>query len=348
MTSNITSDSKTAAANRPDVSFVIAAYNAEDTIGDAIASALAQEGVALEVLVVDDCSTDGTRDLVSRHPDPRVRLISQAVNGGPAAARNAGFAAATGQWIAVLDADDTIHPQRLQTMITRARSADAQVVVDNIDVVPLDGGAPKPMFAREVLEKRPLMTLSEFIGSNLIFGSTFNFGYMKPIFERSFLSAHQLRFDETLRIGEDYALLAYALASGARCAVEPSAGYVYHLRHGSISRVLKPQHLQSMLAADETFLSRYRLEPDAMAAQKRRTRSIKEAASFITMVDALKARSVGGFLQTAFAHPQALKHLGMPIAVRMRRLAKAAGFNRDPIDGQGAAGVSSSSGGTKT
>ena len=317
-------------ASGPDVSFVIAAYNAEDTIGDAIASALAQEGVSLEVLVVDDCSSDGTRDLVSRHPDPRVRLIAQAVNGGPAAARNAGFAAATGQWIAVLDADDTIHPQRLRTMIARARSADAQVVVDNIDVVPLEGGAPEPMFARHELEKRPLMTLAEFIGSNLIFGSTFNFGYMKPIFERAFLTAHDLRFDETLRIGEDYDLLASALASGARCAVEPEAGYVYHLRHGSISRVLKPHHLQSMLAADETFVARYRLQPDAMAAQTRRTRSIEEAAAFITIVDALKARSVGAFLQTALVHPKALMHLRMPIVVRLRRLAKAAGVSRFP------------------
>ncbi|RWX79443.1 glycosyltransferase family 2 protein [Neorhizobium lilium] len=310
-----------------DVTFVIAAYNAADTLADAIASALAQEGVSLEVIVVDDCSTDGTREMVADYSDSRVRLIAQAINGGPAAARNAGFSAATGRWIAVLDADDTIHPHRLRTMIDRAKAADAQVVVDNIDVVPLDGGAPEPMFPREELQKRPLMTLAEFIRSNVIFGSTFNFGYMKPIFERIFLLEHGLRFDETLRIGEDYALLAAALASGARCAVEPSAGYVYHLRHGSISRILKPHHLHAMLEADETFLQRYRLDADAMAAQKLRTRSIREAASFITLIDEIKKRSVGGILKTAIGHPQALKHLRMPIAVRMRRLAKAVGVH---------------------
>lgn len=317
----------TASASMPDVSFVIAAYNAEDTLADAIASALAQVGISLEVIVVDDCSSDGTRELVSNHPDPRVRLIAQAANGGPAAARNAGFAAATGRWIAVLDADDTMHPQRLSTLIAQALNADAEIVVDNIDVIPLDGGAPEPMFPRAELEKRPLMTLAEFIRSNVIFSSTFNFGYMKPIFRRAFLLEHGLRFDESLRIGEDYILLASALAAGGRCAVEPSAGYVYHLRHGSISRVLKPQHLQAMLEADETFLKRYRLDADAMAAQQRRTRSIREAASFITLVDQIKQRSVGGVLKTALGHPQALKHLQMPIAVRMRRLAKAVGIH---------------------
>jgi succinoglycan biosynthesis protein ExoO len=150
---------------------------------------------------------------------------------------------------------------------------------------------------------------------------------MKPIFRRAFLVEHGLRFDESLRIGEDYVLLASALASGARCAVEPSAGYVYHLRHGSISRVLKPHHLQAMLEADRDFLARFHLDADAMAAQGRRTRSIREAASFITLVDEIKKRSVGGILKTAFGHPQALKHLRMPIAARMRRLAKAAGVH---------------------
>lgn len=61
---------------------------------------------------------------------------------------------------------------------------------------------------------------------------------------------HGLRFDETLRIGEDYILLASALACGGRCAVEPSAGYIYHIREGSISRVLRLEHIDAM---DDAF-----------------------------------------------------------------------------------------------
>ncbi len=80
----------------PDVSFIVAAYNAQETLQGAIASALAQVGVSVEVIVIDDCSTDGTRALVANYPDPRVRLVAQERNGGPAAARNAGFAAAAG------------------------------------------------------------------------------------------------------------------------------------------------------------------------------------------------------------------------------------------------------------
>jgi len=313
----------------PDVSFVIAAYNAEETLESAIDSALAQAGVSLEVIVVDDCSSDGTRELAlrCRDRDDRVKLIVQPANGGPAAARNAGFDAATGRWIAVLDADDTIHPQRLKRMIARAEAMDARIVVDNIDVVPLEGGQPTAMFSRADLEARKTLELADFIESNIIFGSTFNFGYMKPIFRREFLNEHGLRFDENLRIGEDYILLASAIASGGICAIEPEAGYVYHLRHGSISRVLKPEHLTAMLAGDEKFLGRFTLERQAMAAQLRRTQSIREAASFLTLVDQIKKRSVGGILKTAIDNPRALKHLRMPIAVRMRRFARAAGVS---------------------
>lgn len=66
----------------PDVSFIVAAYNAQETLDGAIASALAQVGVSVEVIVIDDCSTDGTRDLVANYPDPRVRLVAQEKNGG--------------------------------------------------------------------------------------------------------------------------------------------------------------------------------------------------------------------------------------------------------------------------
>ena len=103
---------------QPDVSFVIAAYNAEPTLSRAIDSALAQRGVSVEVVVVDDCSTDGTLVLARAYTDPRVRVIALERNSGPGGARNAGLDAAQGRWVAVLDSDDTVRPERLAAMIT--------------------------------------------------------------------------------------------------------------------------------------------------------------------------------------------------------------------------------------
>jgi succinoglycan biosynthesis protein ExoO len=302
----------------PDVSFIIAAYNARETIGRAIDSALAQIGVSVEVIVIDDCSSDGTAELVRYYGDPRVQLIEMVANGGPGAARNTGFAAASGRWIAVLDSDDEVRPDRSTAMIACAGRLEADIVVDNLEVVK-PGEPAVTMFAERELQHRPSLTLAEFIDSNVIFKSTFNFGYMKPMFSRAFLSRNNLRFDESLRIGEDYLLLASALASGGRCAVEPSVGYVYHIREGSISRVLEPQHVRAMMAADKGFVETYPLDAKARRAQARRSRSLVEAGAFLELVSQIKQRSLSGCLKVAIAHPGALRHLKMPIAARMRR-----------------------------
>lgn len=306
-------------SSTPDVSIVIAAYNAADTVTRAVLSALAQRDVSMEILIVDDCSTDRTRAIVSAFSEPAVRLIKLDRNRGPGGARNAGFAAARGRWIAVLDSDDTMRPDRLHRMIAAAERTDAAVVVDNLDVLHLDGRIER-MFPESLLARMPALTLPVFIDSNRVFRGTHNFGYMKPVFRRAFLQDNDIAFDEALRIGEDYLLLASVLAAGGRCAVVPEAGYSYHIRETSISRVLHLHHVAAMLAGDRRFLSRFPLTGAAAAAQRRRTRSLEEAHAFLTLVQHLKNRSLGPALTVALGDPVALRHLAMPIAARWRRL----------------------------
>ena len=95
----------------PRVSIVIPCFNAERYIAATLRAVLAQSGAALEVIVVDDGSTDGSAALVERE-FPQVRLIRRS-NAGVAAARNAGIAAATGEWVAFCDADDIWLPGKL-------------------------------------------------------------------------------------------------------------------------------------------------------------------------------------------------------------------------------------------
>lgn len=304
---------------QPQATFIVAAFKAQDTIERAIDSALAQTGISVEVIVIDDCSPDDTAEIVDAYTDPRVRLIRLDKNRGPGGARNAGLAAARGDWIVILDSDDAVTPERTARMIARAKAAKAEIVVDNVDVVPLDGQM-KQMFDEAQLAALETLTLPAFIGSNVLFQAEHNYGYMKPIFQRRFMEEHGLRFDESLPIGEDYLLLASALAKGGRCAVEPVAGYTYYIRSGSISRVLKLHQVDAMLAADAAFLRNHRLDAASMEAQSRRHRSIEDARSFIILVDQIKARSLSGAVKTAWRNPAAIRHLRMPIAVRLRRL----------------------------
>ena len=117
-----------------EISVVIPVYNRASVVHEAIDSALAQDAGGLEVLVVDDGSTDGTAEVVSRryHDDPRLRVIRR-VNGGPAAARNAGIAQARGEYLALLDSDDTWLPEYLSSQLAVLRSSGADLVIANAE-----------------------------------------------------------------------------------------------------------------------------------------------------------------------------------------------------------------------
>ena len=120
-------------------SVVIPAYNAEHTIGEAIASVLAQTVIPHEVIVVDDGSSDGTRDEVYR-ADSRVRLIEQK-NAGPGAASTAGLAAVNTGLVAMLDADDLWVPEKADRQIARLRS---EPVLDGVFCLARHFHPPRP------------------------------------------------------------------------------------------------------------------------------------------------------------------------------------------------------------
>lgn len=96
----------------PTVSVVIPLYNAEKYINETIASVLAQSYRDFELIIVDDGSTDESIELCRQFRDPRLRLISQE-NRGLAGARNTGIHHARGRYVALLDADDRWHPDKL-------------------------------------------------------------------------------------------------------------------------------------------------------------------------------------------------------------------------------------------
>ena len=99
------------------VSVIIPAYNSASTIIRALQSVAAQTLAPLEIIVVDDASSDATRDLVATFASSSsipVRVLTQTTNSGPSAARNAGWDKATGEYIAFLDADDQWHPRKIE------------------------------------------------------------------------------------------------------------------------------------------------------------------------------------------------------------------------------------------
>jgi len=119
---------------RPLITIGITCYNAAGTIGRAVDSALRQDWTKFEVIVVDDCSSDGSREVVARrqHDDDRIRLMCHDTNRGPGAARQTILEAAKGVFVAFFDDDDESAVDRLSTQCARImayeRETGAQLV----------------------------------------------------------------------------------------------------------------------------------------------------------------------------------------------------------------------------
>ena len=118
-------------ADQPLVSMTLAACNVEPFLNDCLESILAQTYTNFELIVVDDASRDGTRDILHRHAarDSRIRLILKERNEGLAVARNEGIAAARGEFVTFLDADDLYAPELLETAVAAALREKADLVI---------------------------------------------------------------------------------------------------------------------------------------------------------------------------------------------------------------------------
>ena len=147
----------------PVVSVVIPTRDRADHVLDAVASALGQQDVTVEVIVVDDGSTDHTPQLLAAIDDDRVRVVRQEPGQGVARARNLGIAQARGEWIAFLDDDDLWAPGKLRTQLDAAARVNgalaygAAVVVDDrhavlqLSAAPAAAGLGRDILARNVI-----------------------------------------------------------------------------------------------------------------------------------------------------------------------------------------------------
>lgn len=297
-----------------DATIIIAAWCAEASLAHAVGSALAQKGVSLEVVVVDDASPDGTFELAKAlaAQDGRIRVLRQPRNGGPAAARNAGIDAGQGRWVAVLDADDAMVPGRLASMIALAESVGADAIYDDFQPVDGAGKAVGPTHLAPIALAEPACwDLETFLAGCQAERGKPGFGYLKPLIKKEFINLSGVRYDESLRNGEDFHLIAALLAAGGSLWVSPDAGYLYTRAQGTISSRLDPDHAQALGRADAAFLERHArtLSPEARRLMLRHMRRFLDFGASEAVLQSLRAGRPATAVAALLRRPQATGRL---------------------------------------
>lgn len=223
------------------VSVIIPAFNAADTIAETIVSVTTQTLSDIEIIVIDDASTDKTAAIVTAAAagDPRIRLLRQPVNRGPSAARNRGIAVAQGHWLALLDADDSYTPDRLAALVTLAEAQGADLCSDNLLLCPETLATGRAMIPPSVLGTARALELPEFIARNVADPDYpgMNFGFLKPIMRREFINRHGIVYNEAVRFAEDFAFYVDCFQAGAVWWMSSRPGYCYRLRPGTLTHV---------------------------------------------------------------------------------------------------------------
>ena len=125
------------------ISVIMAAYNAEKTIESAIRSVLEQSYSEWELIVVNDCSTDKTSEIVTRlmDGDKRIHLINNEKNAGVSITRKNGLECSSGEWIAILDSDDLWAPDKLEKQMKLASEKNAELVYTGSAFISSDGSS---------------------------------------------------------------------------------------------------------------------------------------------------------------------------------------------------------------
>ena len=324
------------AAARPEVSVLIANYNNEPFLAEALGSVLDQGIEALEIIVVDDGSTDRSldivRDLQAKHPG-RIRLFEQATKSGPGGARNRALAEARGQWLAVLDGDDLMQPGRLRSLIDQATAAGADIVADDLILFYQDGAKPPHRHLGEAWDGygKPI-DAAGYVAENHFYAKRPTLGYLKPVWRADRWRETGLLYDPSLRIGEDYDFMLRLLRRGLRFMVAPVAGYRYRRHAASISHRIADSQLAALLEADKRLVATLRPDETALAAVLRdRERSILDGLAFDAVVVALKAKNPVAAAKALLGRPRILPLLWEPVAVRIARMK--ASFRPQPSGG---------------
>lgn len=219
------------------ISVVMPVYNGEAYIGDAIESVLNQTFRDFELIIIDDGSTDATVSVIRRYEDSRIVLLK---NGHDfIKALNTGLRMAKGKYIARMDADDLMHPQRLEVQY-RTMEEHRDVVVCGTCMKTFGQSSQVFMLGDGYADTRMLL------GGNIVAHPT-------TMLRRDFLERHSIRYQRYAH-AEDYKLWCEIAKCGGRFYIVPQVLLFYRMSPGQVSQKYSGLQSETVLKIRHEFL----------------------------------------------------------------------------------------------
>lgn len=297
----------------PKVSVIIPAYNTEAYITRAIESALGQTEANIEVIVVDDASTDATVEVTKGISDKRLKVLVNQQNLGASGARNRAIREAQGEWIALLDSDDWYAPERLEKLLSVARAEGANMIAD--DAYYIEDGVELPWTtllreSGENIDKIRHIDPLFFVETDVQGRRGLHLGLTKPLIKRDFLVQHGIEYDAEIKLGQDFYFYLTCLAQGARFVLVPEPYYFYRSREGSLVTNSEVKRLEQACSASQYFLQQEIIQknPELMRSLSKRLALLEQTKPYFRVIDPLKQRQWTEALMQMIRNPYFFVH----------------------------------------
>ena len=243
------------------VSIIVPIYNIENYLANCIESIMSQSYTDIEIILVNDGSTDSSKNIIDKYEklDSRISVVNK-VNGGLVSARKAGISVAKGKYVLCVDGDDAITHDCVEKLIKVAESENSDAVIGMCarkgEKKLIEATIPTGIYKTDIQRK--------YFYSNMLSGNDFfSFGVMPfvcgKLFRTEVFRPYQMLVDERISVGEDVACTYPAFLNMNCIAVTPFCGYIYTDREESMSshKLDKPDESLEHLVRRYSFMKSY-------------------------------------------------------------------------------------------
>jgi len=249
-------EGKVTAVAAPTVSVIVPVYNGERYLSACIDSILSQTFTDMEILFVNDGSSDRSAEILAEYAarDARIRVITQK-NSGVGAARNAALDACTGEYIRFIDCDDTLPPESMQVLVDKARANESDLVIAAFN----EWWSGKK-FLRDLMKSESTLDCNDFLQDLTRYPQSFFFGVLwNKLFRREYIAAHHIRFTPDMSWGEDFAFVMQYLVYAERVSYTRTPVYDYRRNPNGLTVAMLPHCLQHPMRSLSFRLHMYRM-----------------------------------------------------------------------------------------